>query len=433
MGEQAANTARPKILLVDDEENILRSCRRVLRLEPFDVETTTSPEEALHRLGLETFAAIVSDQRMPQMEGTALLAKAKEVSPDTVRIILTGYADIQASIEAINRGAVFQYLTKPWKDDDLRSVLRLAVSQFQLIDENRRLQALTQKQNAELRQWNESLEVRVEERTREVVRLNEELEKSLLGSIRVLAELGELHSSVIGSHSKRVAALAKKVGEAMGLESRALFELEIAATLHDIGKIGIAPEILLKSAAARKPQEVEILRKHPAFGEKILAMVPNLGTAARSVRHHHENFDGTGYPDGLRGEKIPLSSRIIAAVDAYDNALNAKNVFENSSPEKALASVLARCPSDLDPEIVAQLRKVVVGTTMDQSGSDVEITWRDLREGMTLARDLRSAKGLLLVPRGTQLKAKDIENVRNYQASDPLLEGIFVFRRPASP
>lgn len=128
-----------KILVVDDERGILNAVRRVLRREQFEVMTTDDPHEALRLIGQESFAVILSDQRMPAMEGTQMLEQARGIAPDTVRIILTGYVDIEAAIEAINRGAVFRFITKPWDDDDLRSTLRQAVAQFELVEENRRL------------------------------------------------------------------------------------------------------------------------------------------------------------------------------------------------------------------------------------------------------------------------------------------------------
>ena len=146
-----------KILVVDDEPGVLNALRRQLRKEPFEITATSSPEEALQLLSKERYAAVVSDERMPTMKGTHLLEKAREVSPDTVRIILTGYVDIQAAIEAINRGAVYRFITKPWNDEELRFAIRQAIAQFELVSENRRLQVLTEKQNIELKALNGDL------------------------------------------------------------------------------------------------------------------------------------------------------------------------------------------------------------------------------------------------------------------------------------
>ena len=146
-----------KVLLLDDEQNVLTSIRRLMRKEPFELRETTSPEEALNLLESERFAVVISDQRMPSMDGTEFLEKAAQISRDTVRIVLTGYVDIQSAIESINRGAVYRFVTKPWNDEELRLTIEQALARYRMEQENRRLHQLTQKQNGELRARNQSL------------------------------------------------------------------------------------------------------------------------------------------------------------------------------------------------------------------------------------------------------------------------------------
>ena len=423
-----------KILLVDDEKKILNACKRVLRKEPFTVDATTSPEEALRKIALTRYAVVISDQRMPSMVGTELLERVRHISADTIRIILTGYADIHAAVDAINRGAVYRFLAKPWNDDELRQTVRQAVSQYELVIENRRLQKLTEKQNVELKELNESLESKVEERTAEVSRLNQELQKSFLGSVQVLAGLAELHSTVIGYHAKRVAELSKEVAQRMGLSGKDLFLLEVAATLHDIGKVGVPAEILRKPEGELQPNERRLLQGHVVQGVAIVKMVPNLGEVCRIIRHHHECFDGSGYPDGLKGEEIPLASRIVAAVDAYDRALNTRAFFKSATPEEALDFVKIHTPRRFHPEVVAALIKCVSqGRRALDEDIEVEIHPRDLRAGMVLSRDLMTAKGIKLLPQGGVVKPDHVSRILNYQESDPVVEGVYVYRRSPAP
>ncbi|MDD2708006.1 MAG: hybrid sensor histidine kinase/response regulator [Verrucomicrobiae bacterium] len=149
---------RPKVLLVDDERIVLEACLRLLRKEPFDLSVTTSPGEALEWIGRETYAVVLADHRMAGMTGTRLLEEAKAVSPDTIRLMLTGHAEASIAIEAINRGAVHRFLVKPWDNEELRSVIRQSVEQFQLVRDHRRLQELTLRQNRELQDLNQVLE-----------------------------------------------------------------------------------------------------------------------------------------------------------------------------------------------------------------------------------------------------------------------------------
>ena len=296
-----------KVLFVDDEENILTSCQRLLRKESFEVLTCSNPEEALKLFDQHTFAVVVSDHRMPQMEGTVFLAKVRELAPATIRLILTGYADMKSAVDAINKGAVARFLTKPWNDDDLRMNVRQAVNQYELISENRRLQELTVQQNKELESLNQNLEQKVAERTAEVVQLNQSLEKSLLGTVQVLAEATEIHSPVIGNHARRVTILAEAMGRQLGLSDRQLFDLKIAASLHEIGILGISQEVLDKPESQRSVSEIAQFRRHMLNGERIIKGVPYLENVARTIRHYKESFDGSGLPDQLVDQPSPLN------------------------------------------------------------------------------------------------------------------------------
>ncbi len=197
--EQNGNTAMTNILFVDDEENVLKSLKRVFMDEPYDLVTALSGKEALEILGKTIFAVIVSDQRMPEMSGSEFLGKARAIQPDAVRIVLTGYADVQAAVSAINEGGAYRYIAKPWNDTDLVLVIRDAVATYGLKQENARLTALTNKQNDELKKWNTELEVLVQEQTidiqnknKELEKLNEQLRKNFRKSIEAFSGLIEM-------------------------------------------------------------------------------------------------------------------------------------------------------------------------------------------------------------------------------------------------
>ena len=419
-----------KILAVDDEPNVLKSLTRLLRNEAFETVTTTSPAEALALLEDQAFSAVVSDQRMPDMVGTELLEKAAAISPDTVRIILTGFADTEAAIDAINRGAVYRFLTKPWQDEELVATVRQAVSHYQLVTENRRLAALTAQQNEELRDLNQNLEMKVVDRTQKITKLNKRLEKSFLGTIQVMAGLSELHSPVIGSHSKRVAAMCDEIAVAMELSVRDRFQLRVAATLHDIGKVGVENEILQKPLNALTPSERKTLESHVLHGEVILGKVPDLGEAALLVRHHHERGDGSGYPDRLRGERVCVGVRIIAAADAYDNSLNRRDRFQSATPKAALSYVQSLSPAKLDHVVVSVLADCLAkDDQMQREELEAEVALGDLRPGLVLSRDLRTASGVLLLQKNSEIQKEQLVRIQNFQVSDPIVEGIFVFRR----
>jgi response regulator RpfG family c-di-GMP phosphodiesterase len=348
-----------------------------------------------------------------------------------VRIILTGYADLNATLDAINKGSVYRFLSKPWNDQELVMAVRQAVVQFDLLAENRRLHELTLAQNHELRDLNGNLEKKVEERTAETIRLHKDLEKSFLASVRALAGFTEMNSPHIGSHSRRVAVLSKAMAGLLGLPPVDTMQLEVAALLHDIGEIALSPEILRKPVALMKPAELQIWQKHVLQGDGVLRMVPHFEKAAKMVRHHHENYNGSGFPDRLKGENIPLGARIIAVADAYDSMLNSKADFQMATPEKALAWLAGHSAIEFDP-VVAEALIASLKDESDKTESDeVEVSLSDLREGMVLSRDVHTPQGMLLLLRGTALSAKHLNRIASLLSTDQIEAGDVFIRRTA--
>src|SRR3990172_11553702 len=234
------------ILLVDDEENILNALNRVLRREGFRIVTATSGNQALLTMDKEKITLILSDCRMPGMDGIELLAEVRKRTPDTIRMMLTGYADMETSMAAINRGEVYRFITKPWNDDELKLIIKDGIHQYELVQENRYLHELTQKQNLILKDLNSNLEQKVSERTREVEMLFKELEQNFFDVVRVFTGLMELKSPYLGGHAKRVAALSRRLAEKSRLPQAEVLNIEVASLLQDIGTLGFPDKILKK-------------------------------------------------------------------------------------------------------------------------------------------------------------------------------------------
>ncbi|MCA9051265.1 MAG: response regulator, partial [Planctomycetaceae bacterium] len=413
---------RAAILFVDDELNIVRACRRILRSTGAEIVTTTSAKEAVELAKNRSFSVVVSDQRMPEMEGTELLEQIRQIQPDSVRIILTGYADISAAVDAINRGAVFRFLNKPWDDDGLRSVIRQAVAQYDLVRENRRLHELTQTQNEELRDLNEMLEYRVGERTREVTELSCRLDATLKGALKILTQLMDVNSSVIGHHSRRVADLAVRIGQELNLEQESLRQLEVAALLHDIGKLMLPGHLLKKPRGQQSREERLQMQQHSAKGEAVLRAIPHLEAAASYVRSHHEAVNGAGYPDQLKGAEIPLGARIIAAADAWDKKLNNRDNFHQQTPAEVMSYIHAHAGDLFDGNVVQALERVLRGDEECARPAEdvVDVNPADLKPGMVLAADIRSDSGALLLPADAVLTQEGIRRLRQMDHIDLL-------------
>ncbi|TSA05996.1 MAG: response regulator [Deltaproteobacteria bacterium] len=411
------------ILLVDDEENILSSLQRLLRRENYNVITNASPEKALEILKHEPVSLIISDQRMPEMDGTEFLEKAGEIQPEAIRIILTGYADISAAMAAINQGQVYRFVTKPWNDLDLKATIGQAIDFYNLRQENQRLFDLTVRQNAELKDLNENLEKKVEERTQEIKRLYKELQSSYFKTIRIFTDLMQMYDPALGGHVKRVAVLSRLLAEKCDLQGEELDVVEAAGSLHDVGLIGIPREIIRKKGSERTAAEEALYRQHPNLGYTILNLAPKLDQVSILVKSHHEWFDGAGYPDRLKKEEIPLGARIIAVADGYDHLLARGGI----SKEDALFYLRKLAGSALDPVVVSVAVKVL-STIKTADRAEVAVTLADLQPDMVLARELRTHTGRLLMPKDAVLKEAYLEKVKKFHEIDPIVGWIYVYR-----
>ena len=424
------------VLLVDDEENILRSLNRLLMDEDFNVETAVSGENGLEKLAsLQNVGLIVSDQRMPGMNGAEFLGRSQELAPFALRILLTGYSDINATIDAINKGGAYRYLSKPWNDDDLVQTIRDAVRQYSLLNENRRLNEIIQKQNEELKEWNQNLKGRVLEQTTAIRKKNDELHAALdkvknnyTSIITALSSLVELQGGKRHRHARNVAELAGLACKELGITGDDLETIRIAALLHDIGEIGMPERLLTTPAELLNVEEFKKYQQHPVRAQMLIDEIEDLRTAGQIIRHHHENFDGSGFPDGLSGDQIPFGARIIAFADQIDRVAQTCSC---DIADQALAKTACLVGNGLDPALARVFRKITKYVYFSKNDStedviEVELDPKELTVGMQLSRNVYSGSGILLLNKGNVLdEGKVIAIQRNYRL-DPPEHGVFV-------
>lgn len=428
-----------KILFVDDEENVLRALKRLFIDENIEVLTATSGKAGIDILKENEIAVIISDQKMPEMNGAEFLSKAKEISPDSIRIVLTGYADINAAMDAINKGGAFRYITKPWKDEDIIFLIKESIEKYRLIKENRYLTELAKKQNEELKKWNTQLEIMVQEQTidiqnqnKKLKELNEQLKRNFRHSIEAFSSLIEMRDKTISSHSKNVASIAMQNAKAMSLSEQDVNNILIAALLHDIGKIGIPDSVLLKNEEELNEFERNEYRLHPVRGQVAIAMLEGFQDIGLLIRHHHENVDGSGFPDGLKKNSIPLGSRIISMADALDRIANSNPLARNNY-NKALSEIEFYLDKKFDRQVFQYMKQIVSAKIKEISSQDysneIEIHPSKLVPGMVLSRDLRSGSGILILAQGIILDNKIINAIQRYYEIDPPKSGIFIIKK----
>jgi putative two-component system response regulator len=312
-----------RVLFVDDEPMVLEGLRRTVYRE-FVADLAEGSEEGLAKLRNDgPYPVVVSDMRMPGMDGAKFLAKVRTISPDSVRVMLTGYNDIEAAKRAVNEGQIFRFLTKPVTADTLLLTLRACVAKYH--------SACLEK---------EQLKTTVEA-----------LEQLDLGTVTALARAIDAKSAWTAGHSERVTNLALKIGRAMGLPTKSLEILHRGGLLHDIGKIG-TPSSILDKPGSLEPEEMRIMRDHVNIGLRILEPISCLREALPLVAQHHEWLDGSGYPAGLAGENISLHGRILAVADCYD-AMTSDRPYRKGLPRsQALEILRQRSGSQFDPLVV---------------------------------------------------------------------------------
>lgn len=338
------------------------------------------------------------------MTGTELLEKVKEISPDTVRIILTGYADMNAALDTINKGGVYRFINKPWNDEDFKATLRQATFQHYLITENKRLMKVTQEQNKKLQELNSQLERKVLERTEQLRKKHDQLKKlyhrlqiNFRDTVRVFMELIELFDTFLGGHSKRVATLSRNLAERMNISGVDLDLIEIAGALHDIGLIGMPKEIFRTSYEKLSSAQKALFRAHPEIGYSLLYKIEFLRQAAVVVRSHHERFDGKGFPDKLPNISIPIGARIVSVVSAYDMYIYRDKIDK----DKALKFLRKGAGTFFDPTVVKAF-EVTLHTISPLKG-EMALSLDELKEGMRLAREIKTASGRVLMAKDSVL------------------------------
>jgi response regulator RpfG family c-di-GMP phosphodiesterase len=431
-------TAPGTILCVDDEPHILSALRRLFRTQGYAVICADSARAGLVLLAEHAVDLVISDMRMPEMDGVAFLERARELRPDALRLLLTGHADVAQIMDAVNRGEIYRYITKPWDDTEIALVVRQALERRALEQEKRRLEELTRRQNAQLRELNLGLEAQVGVRTAELklahdelLASNDKLKRNFLTSIRVFASIIELRGANLAGHSRRVADLARRIAVRMGLDAQESLQVFIAGLLHNIGKIGFSDALLQLPVSMMNGEQRNQYKRYPVRGEQLLMPLEELAEAAAIVRAHQERFDGEGFPDRRAGLDIPLGARILALASDYDNLQIGTLTRNRLSPEQAAAHVTQRRGTRYDPAVVAAFEEVTTGRSAPaELPPERALPVSALRPGMRTTRDLVTRDGQLLLSADHVLSARMIAQIADFEASSKLTLTVHVRVEP---
>lgn len=326
-----------RILIVDDEEDNLALLYRTLRVK-YNIVKASSAIEALEILKTEQFDCILSDHKMPLMDGVEFLKRVNEIQPKTMRLLVTAYSDVKILIDAINYAKIYRYIKKPYSPDELLMIVESALECYQLKLDNENL-------------------------------IND-LKDLFSGTVKAIIEALDAKDSFTMGRSRRVAFYALKLVNKLALNPKEVSQIELAGLLHDIGMIGVAEEILKKTQKLTN-EEYEKIKMHVQYSVKILEDIKQLCEINEIIKYHHEYYNGCGYPYGLKGEEIPLGSRIIAIADAYDAMTSNRAYRESLSPQEAMNIIEAASGKQFDPNLVA-IFKSILPEIIEEIDSHVE-------------------------------------------------------------
>lgn len=343
MGQDNPAASAPHCVVVDDEMPMRRVLVRLMQADGFVCHEASNGRAALELLETVPAILVLSDLHMPELDGMELLREVRERHTDTAVVLITAIADVSTAVSALSVGAM-DYLTKPFHVDEVRARVRQALEKRRLLMENRGYQ--------------QALETRVAEQA-------QRLEALFLASIQSLADALEVKDPYTHGHSLRVSSYSVAIANVMGLSAEEVRQIEIGGRVHDIGKIGVREAVLNKPGRLTF-DEYQHVMTHPGVGWRILTpLLDDVPRALHIVRSHHERYDGSGMPDALVGDQIPLEARIAAVADTFD-AMTSARPYRPGVPLTDTLAELRRCSgTQLDPKCVAAFLDVLDAGAID--------------------------------------------------------------------
>ncbi|WP_313041914.1 HD domain-containing phosphohydrolase [Pseudomonas sp.] len=427
MDEQLAT--KSAVLLVDDEESILNSLRRLLRGQPYEVVLATSGAQALEIMATRPIDLVMSDARMPGMDGATLLAEVHRLYPATSRILLTGYADLTTIIKAINDGQIHRYISKPWNDEELQLVLQQTL-------EHQRLERLARDQTEQLKLLNATLEKRVAARTAELQQTADmldlaydELKRSYVTGTEVFSLLANLRLPKDKQTNRALIELIRVYCAAQSMDESSTRDLTMAAALYNIGKLSWTDSMMVAPSDKLHSTDRGLYREYPGQSESLLMTLEPMKDAARIIRHHQERWDGTGFPDHLKGDTIPPGSRLLKMAVDFIELQKGLILERHLNSDEALLYIRKYAGRLYDPALVEDFVQACATFLSDVTLGDPTVkvlSTRELEAGMVLARNLNADNGMLLLNAGKVLNLPLVDKLIAFEAMEGAKYSVFI-------
>ena len=439
--DDTMSTSTPAtILCVDDEPQVLTSLSRLLQGAGYRVHVADRGAPAMRTMEAESVDLVMSDMRLPDMDSDRFLHQVRERWPQTIRFLSIGQADVTSVIEAVNRGAISRYITKPWDDGELVQAIGDALHRRSEEQDESHLAALALARAEELKAINASLQENVNTSGEELTATNERLKNNFVVSLKVFSILIESRHERLVGHSRRVADQARRLATKLGLEPALVQEVFIAALLHDLGKLAFSDELLKTPVASMGPRLLAEYRQFATRGEQLLMPLQDLRGAAASIGAQLERFDGAGFPNQLKGRAILVGARILSVCSDYDNLQIGVLAPRHLTPIGARGIIAGSRGTRYDPWVVDAFVALLSGDTrLEQGGADgaaagagavtspgfgagqtsdpCEILTASsaLSAGMILARDLVAPSGMIMLAGSHLLDSRTIDKILQFE------------------
>lgn len=423
------------ILLLDDENDILKALNRVLRMD-YHVVTFDNGAEALAHLQDNLIHIIISDMRMPEMDGADFLAKAREIQPQTIRLLLTGYADIQSTVRAVNAGGIHTYISKPWDNENLKLIVGKAAEFYRISRDKEQLAIELEARNQDLEvanealsannhklsQFNHELERQVQQRTQALQDINKRLEHSLASRNKTFKDILAMVTAIIqhrtgypADHAERIANQAKSVALKLKLPETVASHVYLCGLMHQIGLIGEMNDDWKQIKIHQDTDRPITPNVNPILGSEIVGRIQRFEPLTEIIRHQDELYDGTGKPDHLRGEQIPIGARIIKVVKDYDFFVAGANNPRRMHSKSAQGFLRQQADVHYDRKVVDAFISIVSAVTRIEEGMELCISLSEVRPGMVIKRDIYLPNGNLMLTAGNAMSEALLRKLRELE------------------
>lgn len=424
------NQQQPNILCLDDETNVLKSLVRLLRRYKFNASFATNGQDALDKMQKIQFDVIISDMRMPHMSGAEFLAKARELSPDSQRILLTGFSDLESTVSAVNDGGIHAYVQKPWQNDHLISVINSAIDKFRLKKQNEILQAHITAQNQKLKKFNNDLEQLVNKRTKQIRAVLKKLEVSVKNeqqehqcTVELLYNFINVNPYLDGKKAKNIAITCTEIACNLNASPKSIELAPVAGYLSQIGLLAMDPELYNKPLTELTEPQRKAFYTHPSISQLMLSPATHLKDVSNAIYYQFERYNGSGSPEGLAGNDIPIGAMVLNVARDYWSYYEQYESFDSleERADFAFHKIKNYSGAFYHPKIVNALEEVYPSLISKKVniGSLRVYSAFELEADMVLAHSLFNNNGTMLLPKGHIFNRKSISKLQQLEAKKP--------------